>query len=348
MAKLAAFGCVGLRAFDRPTEVETARFTVIFGANNSGKTTLVRLPSFAAHSARHPDRYALEGNSLEFGSGFRDLCSGNDPHPELEYWLRSDVGDVVHYKLAMQTVSLEEHVYVESKGHSNSDSGGEYSIAESALANWNPIHLGSQRPDYAPVFAYREPGIISGASAPYLLATSVNTERIVREWIEQTFPAHSLNIWSETNSFCLMGDRAGTLNFSRVGRGLQAVTTVAAMVAYSATRPTPQTLLIEEPEAHVHPGAHGALADLMIEKGEGTQFVVETHSENFLLRLRRRIAEGRLNKEDLALYYVNNRHKVERIQVDRHGMVETWPRGVFQYDVDEAEAILAARIESQR
>ena len=57
---------------------------------------------------------------------------------------------------------------------------------------------------------------------------------------------------------------------------------------------------MEQPEIHLHPSAQSALADVMIDvinsRESGTdrniQLIIETHSEHFLRRLQRRIAEG--------------------------------------------------------
>jgi len=46
--------------------------------------------------------------------------------------------------------------------------------------------------------------------------------------------------------------------------------------------PTPSLLVIEEPEATVHPGALGAVLDLIRHAGRITQVVVTTHSPDIL------------------------------------------------------------------
>lgn len=51
---------------------------------------------------------------------------------------------------------------------------------------------------------------------------------------------------------------------------------------------------VQEPEIHLHPDAQAQLADFFIFLAcQGVTCIVETHSEYFLLRLRRRLAEGR-------------------------------------------------------
>src|SRR5262249_34671565 len=71
------------RAFSQPTRVSLRPITVIFGKNNSGKTTLVRLPLFAMASAIDPNMYSLGIADLRFGASFANLASVDQPHPRI-------------------------------------------------------------------------------------------------------------------------------------------------------------------------------------------------------------------------------------------------------------------------
>ncbi|PLM82147.1 hypothetical protein CWN16_27685, partial [Klebsiella pneumoniae] len=62
--------------------------------------------------------------------------------------------------------------------------------------------------------------------------------------------------------------------------------------------------IIEQPELHMHPAACGVVADLYLTAMRNNVVFVETHSKEFLLRIRRRIAEG-LNSEDFNIIYVD-------------------------------------------
>jgi hypothetical protein len=109
-------------------------------------------------------------------------------------------------------------------------------------------------------------------------------------------------------------DRAtqSTSGFDEVGTGIsQTVPVLAAMFPASKTGSgygRRSFSYIEQPELHLHPKAQSILADAMIEAavtGRKTQqVIVETHSENILLRLQRRIREGKIRQEDVAIVYV--------------------------------------------
>ena len=81
-----------------------------------------------------------------------------------------------------------------------------------------------------------------------------------------------------------------------VGFGISQVLPVLVQCFYA---PAGSIILMEQPEIHLHPSAQSALADVMIDvinsrengKDRNIQLLIETHSEHFLRRLQRRIAE---------------------------------------------------------
>ena len=54
--------------------------------------------------------------------------------------------------------------------------------------------------------------------------------------------------------------------------------------------------MVQQPELHLHPDAQAGLADFFLYLTScGIRVIVETHSEYLLIRLRRRLAEGKLD-----------------------------------------------------
>ncbi len=108
-----------------------------------------------------------------------------------------------------------------------------------------------------------------------------------------------------------------------------------------------QVLCVEQPELHLHPRAQAALGDVMLELaggvgveqsmfggGSASQWIVETHSETLLLRLKRRIREKRLSPESVCVLYVNpgkNGSVVTRLRMNERGdFIDEWPSGFFE------------------
>jgi len=113
-----------------------------------------------------------------------------------------------------------------------------------------------------------------------------------------------------------------------------------------------KNIIIEQPELHIHPAAHGNLVELFAESAikSGNNYILETHSEVMILRIRRLVAEGKLSPEQVAIYWVDTeegssgkRSFLKKIEVDEEGMLSEWPEGVFSEDHEEVLAIRRAQ-----
>lgn len=95
-----------------------------------------------------------------------------------------------------------------------------------------------------------------------------------------------------------------------------------------------EILIIENPEAHLHPKAQHELTLFLTKVAKnGIQIFVETHSEHILNAARiATIKSGNiLNKEEVSiLYFQNNEEKpVVKIPLLENGAIEDWPDGFF-------------------
>jgi predicted ATPase len=95
-----------------------------------------------------------------------------------------------------------------------------------------------------------------------------------------------------------------------------------------------KTVLIEQPELHLHPRMQADLMDLMIsvagDSARGVQILAETHSENMVLRLQKRIREGTIRPEDVSIIYADrdiegNNTLTPQLMDDSGDFIEPWP-----------------------
>ena len=106
-------------------------------------------------------------------------------------------------------------------------------------------------------------------------------------------------------------------------------------------------ICVEQPEIHLHPRLQANIADLMIDtindkRGGNKQWIVETHSELLILRLQRRIREGKIKPEDISVLYVDPNDestegsaiKVLRLGEDSY-FKDPWPDGFFDDGLKE-------------
>ena len=108
------------------------------------------------------------------------------------------------------------------------------------------------------------------------------------------------------------------------------------------------TVLIEEPEIHLHPRAQADLASVLVEeaKSGGKQIIMTTHSEHVAGRLLTLVAEGALSADELAIYSFEKDDagacSTSEIEVTARGQVNRGLKSFFETDLDEMRRYVEA------
>lgn len=147
----------------------------------------------------------------------------------------------------------------------------------------------------------------------------------------------------------LVENKGSASNLKDVGVGVSQVLPV--IVAALFAQPG-QTVIIEEPESHLHPLAQTQLAELFIalSSERGVQFIVESHSEHLVLRLQRRVAEELLPTKGVAMYYVrrsDDQSTLELLRMNEAGEIENWPDDFFGNEMVDIAARTMAALDRQ-
>lgn len=123
-----------------------------------------------------------------------------------------------------------------------------------------------------------------------------------------------------------------------VGFGISQILPVIVQSVLSHNK----TIVIEQPEIHIHPRLQAQLGSLLAESIKSpfsNQFIIETHSEHLLLRLQKLIRNGELTKEDISIIYVDrdgNGSKCLELRLDSDGdFIDEWPNGFFDEGFNE-------------
>ena len=196
----------------------------------------------------------------------------------------------------------------------------------------------------------------SGEYAPHILSINdyldKNLKKSVGEWYKNILGGWQLDVNKIGDKFEIVlispDDPNVKINLKDVGHGMSQVLPLIVR-SFLKTDNQNGIMIIEQPELHLHPAAHGDLAELFsnIIKKEKSKWIIETHSEVFILRIRRLIAEKKINSDDVAIYWVNDEERpgsnLMKITVDKEGEVDFWPEDIFTEDYKEVLALRKAQ-----
>jgi len=99
-----------------------------------------------------------------------------------------------------------------------------------------------------------------------------------------------------------------------------------------------EILIVENPEAHLHPRAQSELVKFLAKVSSlGVQVFIESHSDHILNGLRIAVLDNFIMAQDLSILYFqrNLEQPFVQINVQSNGGIEDWPEGFFdQMDQD--------------
>jgi predicted ATPase len=145
--------------------------------------------------------------------------------------------------------------------------------------------------------------------------------------------------------------RKTRVNIADVGFG---VSQIFPILLEGLRMPRGSTLLLEQPEIHLHPNLQMQMADYFISLAlSGKRVIVETHSDHIINRLVRRIVEDvNLNlKDQIAIYFIRpnvDGAVFEEIKIDDKRGIINWPEDFFDQTALEQEKILQAGLKKRQ
>jgi predicted ATPase len=146
------------------------------------------------------------------------------------------------------------------------------------------------------------------------------------------------------------------VNLTDVGFGISQLLPVLVELFYV---PYHSSVILEQPEIHLHPRIQAGLADIFINAlrarelghSRNLQLIIESHSEHFLRRLQRRVAEEKVDPEQIALYFCQpgpDGSTIEELQLDEYGNISNWPEDFFGDELGDAAAMVDAAMKRQQ
>lgn len=102
-------------------------------------------------------------------------------------------------------------------------------------------------------------------------------------------------------------------------------------------------LIVENPEAHLHPEAQVRLTYMLAQlASRGVQVFIETHSEHVVngLRLAALKPQYGIDNKDIKIYFFDEDYSVKELNIEKNGRIDNWPKRFFdQYQRELAEIL---------
>lgn len=139
-------------------------------------------------------------------------------------------------------------------------------------------------------------------------------------------------------TFKIKGSQGGDFSALQVGFGFSF--SLPVILAPLIAKPG-DLLIIENPEAHLHPSAQSKIGKLLaLAAQNGVQVIIETHSDHVLNAIRVMVKGdrffGKINPENVSVHFFYNestelgeKHSHRNIEVLSSGKLTGWPSGFF-------------------
>ena len=107
-------------------------------------------------------------------------------------------------------------------------------------------------------------------------------------------------------------------------------------------------ICIDEPEIHLHPTIITKLVAALIEIAdkENKQFLVSTHSEQFVIALMHQVADEKLKPEEVNVFYLDKNGKetkIEQQKINRKGQIDGGLMNFYGEELKDLESFFQAK-----
>jgi predicted ATPase len=338
------------KAFERES-LQLGRLNILSGLNNSGKSSVIQALRLLREQKPLPDMGPMEGYIRRDSRGFVLQCDYHKEKFTFSFDRESAGGGASQCGpngFQTELLSTGEHRWGIGPGilisYISADRFGPRNSLPLNIDS-DTITVGSKGENIVDFLSNLD-GRWDDLRVPEGLVAKegVGVKENIKEWLRVISPGVDFIYESDRHT------DIGRTEFNgyrpvHVGFGLSyALPIIASVLIHSAlpAEASPVLMLIENPEAHLHPSGQTKMGELLaLASSCGTQIVVETHSDHLLNGVRIAVKEGKLFHSDAKCFFFmvdgsDDPATVERVSIDRFGMLDHWPRGFF----DESEKSL--------
>lgn len=195
--------------------------------------------------------------------------------------------------------------------------------------------MGEYTAHFLSIFRYEEILI------PHLLHSEASASTLVSQveaWLGEISPGTRIHI-TESQGMDLVGLQYSfglSKEYRATNVGFGITYTLPVITAVLSAKPG-AVLLLENPEAHLHPRGQARMGSLLAYAAAGgVQIILETHSDHVLNGIRLAVHHGHLAPELLRLHFFQHLEKsgeslseVISPRMDNRGRIDKWPDGFF-------------------
>lgn len=349
------------KCFDKESLFELSRFNIFSGFNGRGKSSVIQSYLLLCQSlCQFGNLQTLEVNGEYVGLGlFEDLVNANlNPKTPIRFTLVTDQKEGHDVFLA-----YEEMIDAERRGQicelrvDDIDYLVKNVVALGDNSRTSKVRVVDDYPESVNAI-FRDCNYVSaerlgpslfevkrdlmaynpvGANGENVLNSIAKNKKIKAEiikWIDYIMSGGSLSMDGERKDSAVLSMNLAMPNTKKMIKSINCgfgYSYILSIVVNALTM-THGTLIIENPEAHLHPQAQIRLTELLsVVCGKDIQVFIETHSEHIVNGFRIcALKDGiPMTNNDLSLYFFDEDYSVRHLKVEPNGRIKNWPKRFF-------------------
>lgn len=363
---------INFKCFDDQT-IRFGNLTFLSGMNGMGKSTVLQsllVLRQSYHQGFLPNRgLALNGELIRLGNasdvagdekqlGF-DMELSDESHASwrFDYDRQADVlplisepADISFFPCSLFSDDFQ-YIEAERTGPRRFFEVSNYKVKEHRQMG----SKGEYAPCFLSIFGDED---IDNENVAHSEAASLKIKDQLEGWMQEIRPGTRIHFYEYPGmdmlnlNFSFSHENLVSNQFRSTNVGFGITYTLPVILALISARKG-ALIMLENPEAHLHPRGQAKLGELIsLTSSGGVQVVVETHSDHVLNGIRVAAYHNKISPKDIVLHFFENAVKDDEIlidvispQIDRNGRIDRWPKGFFDVWDDYLEKLLAPREE---
>ena len=344
--------CVeGLKSIDK-ININFNNINILVGTNSSGKSTLIQAILLASQNLNNIN-CPLNGNLVSLGdfrearnfitnaqrinidieleNGFHNIClvESEENKEDSSSLLNKDIPSKMQDEIKKE-LSIDEGLYYLSSsriGH-----------RDTYEKNFSKAYKFGLLGEYCLYYFEKHKNIIMDKEL--IKGNTSNTlESQVNYWLNQIIGSElsteDIRKTDKIKASFMSGKR--NIRTKNVGSGISYLVSIIIMCLSIKKG---DTIIIENPEIHLHPKAQSSLTDFFVFiANTNRQIIIETHSDHIFNGIRVAIAKNELKQADYTINFFSLNEKectqIDNIKVSKRGRIANSPSGLFdQFETD--------------